>query len=224
MPAKKKDRRQTDRYKYPANARKQGRFSFGYKKGYRRIRHAEIYDISREGVSFRIDENYAPELGELIAVEFQLPNAKSMAWYAKVVRAEIEYIEEKKDEFTQVLRIASVFIELPELRKRQLGNLIDDLASRISKSDGSSRISILSQALTVRRRHDVTLWKYARAILIFAVSMFLAFEFISYMSAIGSRYERGSGPAIWQHNGHTPFEDIQTPPTTTGKHKNTRKK
>lgn len=211
MSAQKNDRRTAERYKYSKDTPREGRFSSGYIKGHRRIRNAEIYDISSGGVSFRIDENYAPELGELIAVEFRLPNAGQMAWYAKVVRTELEFIETNTDEFTQVLRIAAVFIELPELRKKQLGRLIDELSDRVRNSDQPSRISILSEALTVRRRHEVTLWRFVRAAFIFVVSIFLAFEFISYMGSIGSRYLRGSGPPIWQHQGHTPFEDVAPP-------------
>ena len=211
MSADNSNRRNSERYKLPANQLREGRFSTGYTKGDKRIRKAEIYDISQEGISFRIESNYAPELGEVIAIEFQLPNAGPMAWYAKVVRTELEFIEDRESEHVHVLRIATLFVDLPELRKKQLGKLIDDLSSRLKHADQPAKTSILSEVLTVKRRHEVTVWRYVRIAFIFLVSMFLFYEFTHYMSSVGSRYLRGSGPPIWEHPGHMPFEDVPGP-------------
>ncbi len=206
-----KNRRLAGRFKLPENAVRTGRVSTGYLKGERQIRHAEIYDISQGGISFRISANYAPVLGELIAIEFQLPKSGRMAWYAKVVRMEFEFIETRADVYTQVLRIAATFIEMPEFRQKQLGRLIESVSSQILNVKPNERASILTEALTVRRRYDVTVWRFVRPILLIAISLFLGFEFLTYLSTVGSRYMRGSGPPIWADKNHAPFEDVADP-------------
>lgn len=202
----KKDRRAAERLHYNDSLPRNGRFSFGYNKGHRDIQQTEVYDVSSQSISFRVAEAAAPKIDELIAVEFYLPSHGQIAWYARVVRVELEFIETFRTEQTRVLRIAAVFVNLPEHHQKQLEQVIQEILRKTHAND-EARASLLSDAFTVRRRFEVTAWYHVRTAIILAVSAYIAFQFVMYMQSIGGRNLRGEGPPIWPHRDRAPYED-----------------
>lgn len=205
MAVKRLDRRHADRFKLPDNAPRDGRFSHGYSSGKRRIDKAEIYDVSYAGVAFRISADKAPEIGEMIAVEFRLPNLPQIAWYAQVVRVELEHILTENDQHIPILKIGATFLDLPQLRRKQLESAVEKLLSQVHV-DQTERITILTEALRVRRSHEISYWRFVRAFLILSVSIAIAYLALSYIQGIGSRELRGSGPPAWEHKDRLPYE------------------
>lgn len=52
------------------------------------ILRARIHDLSTTGLSIVVASGYAPEIGEMLKIEFGLPGSRQVAWFATVVRVE----------------------------------------------------------------------------------------------------------------------------------------
>jgi hypothetical protein len=209
MGARRLDRRVAERHKLPEKLAREGRFSRGYPLQPRRIARAEIYDISYSGIAFRISADVSPDIGELVAIEFRLPNAPRMAWYAQVVRLEIEHFS-TDPEHNAVIKIGAKFLELPTLRRKILERHIDELHDNVHKDQGN-RIPILTEALKVRRSHEITHWRWIRATLLFVLSIGFGAWFVHFMMSIGSPSLRGNGPPIWPKFNPNQLESPGTP-------------
>jgi hypothetical protein len=74
---------------------------------------ARVRDLSSSGISFLIEPGNAPAEGDMLKIEFQLPNRRQLAWFATVVR--IESRIEWQPEFGQRAQtvVAAKFRPLP---------------------------------------------------------------------------------------------------------------
>lgn len=195
MRARNLDRRVAERYKLPEDIAKEGRFSRGYPVQPRRVSKAEIYDVSYSGVAFRISADLAPEIGELVAIEFKLPNGPRMAWYAQAMRLEVEHTSQNADH-PAIIKVGAKFLEIPPLRRKQMERNIDSLLDDVHK-DQSNRVHIFSQAMQVRRSHEITYWRWVRLSLLLAFSVAAALWFVHYMTSIGSTERMINRTPIW---------------------------
>lgn len=194
MRARRLDRRVAERYRVPDQAH-EGRFSRGYPTHPRRVSKAEIYDVSYSGIAFRISSDLSPEIGELVAIEFQLPGAPRMAWYAQVMRLEIEHTSHDPEHHS-LIKVGAKFMDIPVLRRKQMEKHIDRLLENVHK-DQANRTTIFSEALKVRRSHEITYWRWIRAALFFIFSLAAAAWFVHYMMSVGSTELRVKKPPIW---------------------------
>jgi hypothetical protein len=210
MGAKRLDRRVSDRYKLPDDAKRDGRVGRGHPIAH--IHKAEIYDVSYAGIAFRIASDIAPQIGEVVAVEFTLPKYSKMAWYAQVMRVEIDHSLTLPDNMV-VLKAGAKFLELPHARRKLLESHIDDLLSEVH-SNLPNRISILTDSLRVQRSYESGFLKLIRGFIVFVSALIVASWFIHHMSEIGSSKLRTSGPPIWPgYREHAPTTNPwRTPP------------
>lgn len=49
---------------------------------------ARMHDLSTTGLSIIVNSNQAPEIGQMLKIEFGLPGSRQVAWFATVVRIE----------------------------------------------------------------------------------------------------------------------------------------
>lgn len=198
MGARRLDRREADRARVPEQEALEGRFS---KYPIRQIHRAEIYDISYSGIAFRINHDLTPEIGELVAIEFRLPGAAKMAWYAQVVRMEIE----AQQATHSLVRVGARFLEIPPARRKALEGHIDTLLEKIHGNQ-SARITILTEALEIIRSDEISSWRNIRLGIALVLALGAAIWFIGTMKSIGGRELRGQGPNIWPgYKDHQPL-------------------
>lgn len=201
-----RERRKADRYQIQDESNREGRFATGYRRGLRHIHKAEIFDVSHLGIGFRTSDEDSPKIGDLIAVEFKLPNSPQMAWFARVVRIELDHIEVENTSNKHVLKIGARFVEMPEIQQKKLENSIDHLLDHTHHEDHETRMSNIRQALHIHIPTELPYWNWLKASLLFIFSIILAFYFINYMKSVGGRELRGSGPAIWPHKDKLPYD------------------
>lgn len=213
MSENRQERRVAQRYKMPEDQQhRDGRIASGYHGGGRNIRKAEIYDVSHAGVSFRISDLFAPQIGEVVAVEFKIPQAgRTVAWYAQVVRVELEHIDLGEHGHSPMLRVGTQFLNLPQFQKKQLEKMIDGLLEEVHKNQ-RQRVSIFSEALKVSRPQEYTHWKYWKLLLLLGVSTLMAYSFVTWMSSIGSRDLRSKNSSIWNQKKDFFLEQSQGSP------------
>lgn len=192
MGAKRLDRRVSDRFKLPDDAQREGRVGRGHPIAH--IHKAEIYDVSYAGIAFRIASDISPQIGEVVAVEFTLPKYSKMAWYAQVMRVEIDHALSSTD--LTVIKAGAKFLELPHSRRKLLEGHIDDLLQEVSVNQ-SQRVSILTNALRVQRSYESSFLKLLRGFIVFVACLILASWFINHLSEIGSSELRTNRPPIW---------------------------
>lgn len=201
MGAKRLDRRISDRFKLPDDAERDGRIGRGSPMTH--IHKAEIYDVSYAGIAFRIASDIAPQIGEVLAVEFTLPRHSKMAWYAQVMRIEIDHSLTLPDNLV-VLKVGAKFLELPTARRKQLEQQIDQLLETVQQNQ-AHRVSILTQALRVQRNYEASFLKLVRGFVMFVASVIVATWFVNQMAERGSPALRGLGPKIWPgYTEHAP--------------------
>ena len=106
------------------------RFSSHKDEGASAIQETTLVNLSRTGLAFLVEREFAPLLGDLIKVEFNVPgNEQKVAWWARVVRTE-EYTQNiwwmKEDpKFRDLITIGIHFQELPEGHQSQIQTGID---------------------------------------------------------------------------------------------------
>lgn len=100
-------------------------------------------DISSSGMAFTIASFKAPRIGDSVALEFKVPNARQIACYGKVVRIE----EVKSTSSMHMVKVGIAFEQmLPSYRKL----LEEQLALRTRE--------IASEASRTKRRNFITKW------------------------------------------------------------------
>ena len=80
----------------------------------------ELRDVSLTGLSFTAPQDLSPQIGEVIKVQFTVPNAQQMACYAIVIRIE------KIDELFNL-----VGVHFYKLDRTQRLNIVQGLSSKI---------------------------------------------------------------------------------------------
>lgn len=94
------------------------------------VHETTLINLSRTGLAFLVEREFAPPLGDLIKIEFNVPgNEHKVAWWARVVRTE-EYTQNiwwmKNDpQFRDLITIGIHFQELPEGHQDQIQGGID---------------------------------------------------------------------------------------------------
>lgn len=213
MGAKRLDRRVSDRYKLPADANREGRVGRGAPLAH--IHKAEIFDVSYAGIAFRIASDIAPTIGEVVAVEFTLPNLPKMAWYAQVMRIEIDPTMSLPDNLV-VLKVGAKFMDLPHRRRKELEHQIESLLSEVHKHS-ESRVHVLTEAIRVQRSFESSFLKLVRGFIVFAAALLLAAWFVQSLAEMGSSQLRTDRPEIWPgYKEHTPISPLREPAKTDG--------
>jgi hypothetical protein len=85
------------------------------------IYHLEILDVSETGMSFIVNWNYLPQIGEILKVEFPVPGEnRKVAWFAKVMR--MEGMGERPQEMNHFsgIKVGVEFIDMPKGHIRTL--------------------------------------------------------------------------------------------------------
>jgi c-di-GMP-binding flagellar brake protein YcgR len=100
--------------------------------------NTEIKDISLTGLSFTASADLSPQLGEIIKIQFTVPNSEQMACYAVVIRIE------HTSEYENLLGVH--FYKLDRLQRL---NLVQGLANRIQKYERIDKQTNHSQAIAV---------------------------------------------------------------------------
>lgn len=81
------------------------------------IYHLEIVDVSETGMSFIVNWNYLPQIGEILKVEFPVPGEENpprkVAWFAKVIRLEGQGERPDSMRHFSGIKIAVEFIDMP---------------------------------------------------------------------------------------------------------------
>lgn len=81
----------------------------------------EIINISQSGMAFVVERQFAPQIDEIIKVEFApAPEAKSLAWFARVVRIELPEQQASWKTRSNSLRVGIRFEEPPPEYQQEL--------------------------------------------------------------------------------------------------------
>ncbi len=86
-------------------------------------RKTELRDISLTGLSFLAQQDLSPQIGEVIKIQFSVPNSQQMACYAVVIRIE------KINQFDNL-----VGVHFYKLDRTQRLNLVHGLAEKVQKN------------------------------------------------------------------------------------------
>jgi hypothetical protein len=87
------------------------------------IYELEIVDMSETGMSFIVNWNYLPKIGEILKVEFPVPGERrqggrnknqKVAWFAEVVRLEGPEERPQNMQHFSGIKVAVRFVDLPE--------------------------------------------------------------------------------------------------------------
>lgn len=89
--------------------------------------NTEIRDISLTGLSFTASIDLSPQLGEIIKIQFQVPQSEVMACYAVVIRIE------KINEFENLIGVH--FYKLDRIQRL---NLVQGLASKVKNPSANN--------------------------------------------------------------------------------------
>lgn len=77
------------------------------------VYETEILDVSETGLAFSLPINEAPQIGELLALEFTVPGGRQMAWRGRVTRIEMPTDRATWKTFSTRITVAVEFYELP---------------------------------------------------------------------------------------------------------------
>jgi hypothetical protein len=106
---------------------------FAREKDNKALTPTELIDISATGVGLIVPTDEAPELGEILKVEFTIPNHKKVAWWARVVRADEQEVKKwwmKKEDHDELIPtdtfVALHFKELPEVHRHAIYEGIEE--------------------------------------------------------------------------------------------------
>lgn len=124
--AKGSEKRQFERYVLKQDNYTVGRFStFNWFKR-RKVLQAQIYDLSKGGVSLIVPSYQAPRMGEVIGVEFTVPGGEQIACFGKVVsQSEANWLGEKWKRHMSgatPIKVGVKFDNLPEKYDQLLDN------------------------------------------------------------------------------------------------------
>ncbi len=75
--------------------------------------HAEIRNLSTSGISFAISAGAAPEPGQMLKVEFELPTKHPVAWFATVTRVETSTGWDPRNGEKEMVLVALKFHKIP---------------------------------------------------------------------------------------------------------------
>lgn len=107
--------------------------------------NTELRDVSLTGLSFTAPQDLSPQIGEVIKIQFAVPQAQQMACYAVVIRIE------KINQFENL-----VAVHFYKLDRTQRLNLVQGLSHKtknsrdLFKSNNTSKwIAIIGLALTL---------------------------------------------------------------------------
>jgi hypothetical protein len=84
----------------------------------------ELRDVSLTGLSFLAPQDLCPQMGEVIKIQFSVPEAKQMACYAVVIRIE------KINQFDNLIGV-----HFYKLDRTQRLNLVQGLTRKIQKTN-----------------------------------------------------------------------------------------
>ncbi|MCB0415657.1 MAG: PilZ domain-containing protein, partial [Bdellovibrionales bacterium] len=95
---------------------------------------AEFIDISGTGVAFIVESDFAPNFGEVIKLDFEVPGYQKVSWWGRVVRIN-EYSEQKWWKQTQTYEdlvfVGVHFHNLPEGQKEAIEKALYDKFKKI---------------------------------------------------------------------------------------------
>ncbi len=98
--------------------------------------HTRIINISESGMAFLVPYLTAPQIDEMIKVQFTAPNAESVACYAKVVRVQVHrtYHKTKKPQTFKM-----VAVEFENLHPTQRQMLSTGITEQLKKKQAEYR-------------------------------------------------------------------------------------
>lgn len=115
MGAKAANRRMSFRYTLRNEDKRSGRVSRSLLQP-REVFRVKVYDLSAGGLSFFVDQSYAPLIGERVSLEFVIPTGRQMAWYGEVVRLEnVGATDDLNPDWESPVKVGVKFTELPKL-------------------------------------------------------------------------------------------------------------
>ncbi len=137
-------------------------------------------NLSRTGLAFLIERDMAPQLGDLIKVEFQVPAGTQIAWWARTVRIE-EYSKQiwwirEDPAFRDLILIGLEFQELPEGHQLEIQRGLDIRFREMLADYRREQVRRLWSWVQFRG------WKYV-AYLVLAAAVFGALYWLSLPSA-----------------------------------------
>lgn len=155
----------------------------------------EFINVSETGMAFAVEPGAAPRIGEVIKVEFPIPGESRMAWFARVVRVEMNEIEsrwydETTDEASSILPpgviVAVRFMNLPEAHQIAIRN---GLKAKIRQLKAQKKLKQLQGSLTLPASENSKLVLYLFLICLLIFGLFM----------ISRYFERSenSRPVIW---------------------------
>ena len=96
-----------------------------------KTKHTRIMNLSESGLSFLCPFNWAPDEGEIIKIQFQPPNAESIACFAQVIRIQHH---ESVDSQGQLQKFKLVAVEYQGLPPAQRQSLSQGLMTQFSQA------------------------------------------------------------------------------------------
>lgn len=88
---------------------------------------ADCLNISGSGLGFIVENDYAPDFGEIIKLDFNIPNQNKVSWWGRVVRLS-EYSEEKwwkqNKKYENLVFVAIHFHDIPDGQREQIEDVL----------------------------------------------------------------------------------------------------
>lgn len=166
-----------------------------------------MVNLSTSGAAFTTDRSMVPPLGELIKVEFTLPDGEKVAWWARVVR--VEELQPRgwwsETEVIQALDtvvVGTVFQDLP------LGH-----QKKIFKALESKFAEILKQRHRQQFKHTLQyLAEHSWQVLVCVIGALATLTTLYWLSRPSADYDAHRG-APWgqRYKWLNPFTDQQSP-------------